>query len=101
MDLGGENDSLCAYVKWLRRALAENGVPFDRKKFSPHITLIRRAEFDRRRGFPGVTIPNLSMQASDVSLTRSDRIKSEMIHQRINDQYPTVNKRRDHEVRYP
>ena len=79
----GESDSLRAYVKRLRRALAENGIPFDRKKFSPHITLIRRAEFDRRRGFPGVTIPELSMQVSGVSLMRSDRTKSGMVYTEI------------------
>ena len=79
----GESDSLRAYVKRLRRALAENGIPFDRKKFSPHITLIRRAEFDRRRGFPGVTIPELSMQVSGASLMRSDRTKSGMVYTEI------------------
>ena len=50
----GENDDLLTYVKRLRRALAENGIPFDRKKFSPHITLIRKAEYDRRRGGPAL-----------------------------------------------
>ena len=31
------------YVKALRAALRQNGIPFDRKKFVPHITLIRKA----------------------------------------------------------
>ena len=79
----GENDLLLSYVKRLRRALAENGIPFDRKKFSPHITLIRRAEYDRRRGFPGVTIPDASMQVTGVSLMRSDRTKSGMVYTEI------------------
>ena len=79
----GANDSLIAYVKRLRRALAENGIPFDRKKFSPHITLIRRAEFDKRRGFPGVAIPDVSMQVSGVSLMRSDRTKSGMVYTEV------------------
>ena len=79
----GANDALLSYVKRLRRALAENGIPFDRKKFSPHITLIRRAEFDRRRSFPGVTIPDVSMQVSGVSLMRSDRTKSGMVYTEI------------------
>ena len=57
----GGNDQFLSYVKRLRRALAENGIPFDRKKFSPHITLIRKAEYDRRGGFPGVAIPDVSM----------------------------------------
>ena len=33
-----------AISRRLRRALAEADVPFDRKKFSPHITIIRRAK---------------------------------------------------------
>lgn len=37
-----ESDELKAVVKRLRRELAQNGIPFDRKRFSPHITLIRK-----------------------------------------------------------
>ena len=79
----GTNDNLLSYVKRLRRALAENGIPFDRKKLSPHITLLRRAEFDKRRGFPGVAVPDVSMQVSSVSLMRSDRTKSGMVYTEI------------------
>ena len=79
----GANDTLLSYVKRLRRTLAENGIPFDRKKFLPHITLIRRAEFDRRRGFPGVAVPDVSMQVSGVSLMRSDRTKSGMVYTEV------------------
>ena len=78
-----EQDALSAYVKRLRRALAENGIPFDRKKFSPHITLIRRASFDKNRGFPGVTVPDAAMEALSVSLMRSDRTKSGMVYTEI------------------
>ena len=79
----GENNGLSAYVKRLRRALAGNGIPFDRKRFSPHITLIRRAAFDRNRGFPGVTVPDVSMDVDRVSLMRSDRAKSGMVYTEI------------------
>ena len=79
----GGNDQLLSYVKRLRRALAENDIPFDRKKFSPHITLIRRAEYDRRSGFPGVAIPDVSMEVSGVSLMRSDRMKSGMVYTEV------------------
>ena len=78
-----ENDKLLSYVKRLRRALAENEIPFDHKKFSPHITLVRRAEYDRRRGFPGVAIPDASMQVTDASLMRSDRTKNGMVYTEI------------------
>ncbi len=70
-------DELTAYVKRLRRALAESDIPFDRKKFSPHITLLRKAAFER---MPGVAVPEASMTAERVSLMRSERGKSDMIY---------------------
>ena len=79
----GGNDDLLFYVKRLRRTLAENGIPFDRKNFSPHITLIRMAEYEQRRGFPGVAIPDVSMRVTGVSLMRSDRTKSGMVYTEV------------------
>ena len=79
----GENDDLLSYVKRLRRALAGNSIPFDRKKFSPHITLIRKAEYDQRGGFPGVAVPDVSMRVSGISLMRSDRTKSGMVYTEV------------------
>lgn len=72
-----QQDRLTAYVKRLRRTLAETGIPFDRKHFSPHITLLRKASFDR---MPGITVPSASMTADAVSLMRSERGKSGMIY---------------------
>ncbi|MBQ9459304.1 MAG: 2'-5' RNA ligase family protein [Oscillospiraceae bacterium] len=72
-----QSDELTAYVKRLRRALAEADIPFDRKKFSPHITLLRKAAFDR---MPGVSVPDASMTALRVSLMRSERGKNGMIY---------------------
>ncbi len=69
-------DELTAYVSRLRRALAEAGIPFDRKRFSPHITLLRRASVDR---LPGVAVPKASMTAERVSLMRSERGKNGMV----------------------
>lgn len=70
-------NELTAYVKRLRRALAETDIPFDRKRFSPHITLLRKAAVDR---MPGITVPEASMTADKVSLMRSERRKSGMIY---------------------
>ena len=39
-----ESAPLHAVVRRIRHALAENNIPFDRKRFSPHITLIRKAD---------------------------------------------------------
>ena len=76
----GGSEELAACVKRLRRVLAEQGIPFDRKKFSPHITLLRKASFDKRAAFPGVTIPDAAMEVRTISLMRSDRAKSGMIY---------------------
>ena len=69
-------------MRRLRRALAEADIPFDRKKFSPHITIIRRGkgsladvpegEIDQYFG--------ASMTVDHISLMRSDRGKSGMIY---------------------
>ena len=71
------NDALCNYVKRLRHALAEAGIPFDRKKFAPHITLVRRASYVIR---PEIIIPKSRMTVSHISLFRSDRGKNGMIY---------------------
>ncbi len=74
--LGGEA-ALSAYVRRLRRALADAGIPFDRKRFSPHITLIRRASFTQ---MPAVEIPGTAMTVRTVTLMRSDRGSSGIIY---------------------
>lgn len=70
----GMKDSapLAAVVRRLRRALGDAGIPFDRKRFCPHITLIRKAE----GRMPGIVIPKAAMTASALSLMRSDRGKA-------------------------
>ena len=73
------NPGLEAYVRRLRRALAEAGVPFDSKRFSPHITLVRRA-VPGAKGFPGIGVPAVTARVDRVSLMRSDRGKNGMIY---------------------
>lgn len=65
-------------VRRVRRCLADAGIPFDRKKFLPHITLVRRAE-------NGTTadIKPASMPVDHISLMRSDRGKRGMIYTEI------------------
>ena len=67
---------LMATARRVRRALASHGIPFDRKKFSPHITLLRRAE----GAPPPFSVPQVSMTVDTISLMRSDRGKSGMIY---------------------
>lgn len=70
---------LAAVVRRIRRALGDGGIPFDRKRFSPHITLIRRA--DGR--MPGIAIQNAAMTVGGISLMRSERGRNGMIYTEI------------------
>lgn len=74
-----ENKALSTYVKRLRRALAEAEIPFDRKKFSPHITLVRKPT----GALPGIELATKTMTVDHVSLMRSDRGKNGMIYTEI------------------
>ena len=78
-----ENKALTGYVQRLRRALAEHNIPYDRKRFSPHITLIRKAVFhdsvDRLLRNP----PTDSMEVASIALMSSTRGKNGMIYTRI------------------
>lgn len=67
---------LNALARRIRHALAENGIPFDRKRFSPHITLLRKA----RGAMPGIPVGSASMTVKAVSLMRSDRGKTGMLY---------------------
>ena len=58
------------YVKQLRHVLAENGIPFDRKGFEPHITLMRDA--DVFQPFSDIVVEKETMTVSTISLMRSD-----------------------------
>ena len=71
--------ALTAVVRRVRRALAEHGIPFDRKKFSPHITLLRKA----RGEMPGLRLGTAAMTVERLSLMRSDRGRHGMIYTEI------------------
>ena len=71
-----ESAPLAAAARRVRRALAESGIPYDRKRFSPHITLIRRAS----KSAAGVRIAPVKMTVRTISLMRSDRGRNGMIY---------------------
>ena len=72
------SEELKAVVRALRHYLSDAEIPYDRKKFSPHITLIRKAVC--RKGMPGISIPHKSMMVNKIILYRSDRGKHGMIY---------------------
>jgi len=71
-----DSAALTAVVRRIRRALAENNIPFDKKRFSPHITLIRKASGE----MPGTAAEPVSMTVNSISLMRSDRGRHGMIY---------------------
>ena len=73
-----EDKGLTENVKRLRKALSDNGIPFDRKKFVPHITLARNIEYDK--DLPTDCPFPAAMDVEYISLMRSDRGKSGMIY---------------------
>jgi len=74
-----DNVELASYVKRLHQALYEAGIPFDKKKFSPHITLIRKAIGT----LPVVSVPQTTMNVDHISLMRSERGSNGMIYTEI------------------
>ena len=76
--VGTENSApLMAISRRLRRALAEADIPFDKKKFSPHITIIRRANgrLSEEAADEIAACGGASMTVDHISLMRSDRGK--------------------------
>ena len=77
-----DDEELKSVAKRLRHGLADSGIPFDRKKFSPHITLVRKAQSLDGNIPENVLdgIPQASMFVDHISLMRSDRGKHGMIY---------------------
>ena len=73
-----EDAGLKTNVRRIRKALSDNGIPFDRKKFLPHMTIARKIRYDK--GFPTDAPFPAAMDVEHISLMRSDRGKSGMIY---------------------
>ena len=58
------------YVKQLRHYLADSRIPFDKKNFHPHITLLRNAKSSK--AFSDISVTKESMTVQRISLMRSD-----------------------------
>ena len=63
------NQKLKGYVNELQKKFRERGIPFDGKKFTPHITLLRRAKAGRPYT---VRVPKLDMNVEKISLMKSE-----------------------------
>ena len=68
--------ALDALARRVRRALAEQDIPYDRKRFSPHVTLLRKA----KGAVPPLRLQSVEMTVEAFTLMRSDRGKNGMIY---------------------
>ena len=74
-----DNLSLASYVKALRDKLRDSDIPFDKKKFSPHITLVRDGAFDKGGRLPEwMPEMKMKMKVRNISLVKSEFTKSGM-----------------------
>ena len=78
-----KNPALEAVVRRLHRKLEEYDIPYDKKKFLPHITLIRKAAGITRDSLTSFDASEAKMRVTGISLMRSDRGEQGMIYTEI------------------
>lgn len=74
------NQKLKAYVKDLRSALDVEGIPYDRDKFVPHITLIRK--YTAKRSYK-VSMPKAEMMVKKASLMKSEQKNGKAVYKEV------------------
>ena len=74
------NQKLKTYVKDLRAALAAEGIPFDKEKFVPHITLIRKVSAKKPYQ---AHLPKADMTVKKASLMRSEQKNGKMVYKEL------------------
>ena len=75
-----DSPQLESLVKQIRHALADAGIPFDKKRFRAHITFLRKAMFPRGGKIPFPGIEPASMRVEEIALMCSTRGKHGMIY---------------------
>ena len=74
-----KSNELEALAGKVRRALAEAGIPFDRKRFKAHVTILRKPVYMGKR-MGAVEFEPARMRVEKISLMRSDRGRHGMIY---------------------
>lgn len=74
------NQKLKAYAKDLRRALETEGIPYDKAKFVPHITLIRK--YTAKKAYQ-VHMPKAEMIVKKAALMRSEQKNGKVLYKEI------------------
>ncbi len=84
--------SLQSYVRRIRRELANAGIPFDKKAFLPHVTLVRKATFTEKHPLIECIGSDYAIPVQSVSLMRSERGKRGMVYTEIGSIWATDKK---------
>ena len=92
-----ESEEMNSLARKIRRALAEAGIPYDRKKFKAHVTALRKPRYDRQGRKIPVSIEPETMQVDRISLMRSVRGKNGMIYTELGAVYAERQLDRRHE----
>ena len=74
------NQKLSAYVKGLRAALKEEGIPFENDRFVPHITLIRKISAQKPYQ---VHLPKAEMTVERASLMKSETKNGKVVYREL------------------
>ena len=91
-----KSEALNNLVKNIRHVLSDEGIPFDRKWFRAHVTLLRKPEYLKgQRPVPGNMEP-VSMRVRRISLMHSTRGKHGMIYTQLGS-VPAREERGNHE----
>ncbi len=75
------NQGLSMLVKAVREALDAAGVDYDKKNFTPHITLVRKAS--RSEEWKKLRVPGSEMMVKKVSLMRSEQRDGKRVYTEI------------------
>lgn len=75
-----ENEKLSVLVSRLRHALSDASIPFDRKRFRAHFTLLRQPVYGRDPELGLVSVPRACMRIDRLSLMLSERSNKGMIY---------------------
>ena len=78
-----DSEELNSLAGKIRRALADAGVPYDRKKFKAHTTFLRKAEYGRHGQVVHTDLEPAGMQVDRISLMCSSRGKNGMFYTEI------------------
>ena len=74
------SEALDQLAEQVRKSLSGNGIPFDPKRFNPHISLVRKPSFPDGLELAGIDVPPVSMLADEVCLYRSEHGENGMVY---------------------